>query len=307
MREFHSARRPPHRHWNRSPEETMSIDLENLKVLVVDDKPYMRTLVRTILGAFELRKVEEASDGSGGLAEFRHFKPDIVITDWNMEPTNGRAFVRQIRDDEGNPDRFVPIIVMTGHTEPENIAEIRDSGVTEILAKPFSGRLLHERLIAAMSKPRSFVQSADYFGPDRRRRKLAEYLGGDRRYADQTLVVASQLEYEERATAEINELDNAFAAMKRSGAFDMALLLDRVQCLEGSGHGYNYPLITDYAGSLHHFLGNCDHLDEAGIDVVETHLTALAVVASNRMSGQGNETTRELGKCLRSLVGRSLE
>lgn len=284
----------------------MAQNPKNLKVLVVDDKPYMRTLVRAILSGFELRQVEEAADGTEGIEEFRLFQPDIVITDWNMTPTNGQKFVRSIRDDVESPDRYVPIIVMTGHTEPERVAEIRDAGVTEILAKPFSGELLHERLLAALSRPRAFVQSGDYFGPDRRRRKAKDYVTDERRQEDSPLVVASQLEYEERATADISELDHSFADMKEAGRFDMPLLLDRIQGLEGQGHNFNYPLITDYAGSLYHYLGNCEELDEGGIDVVETHLTALAVIASNRVSGQGNDVARDLGKCLRELVGRSL-
>ena len=195
---------------------------------------------------------------------------------------------------------------MTGHTEHARIAEIRDAGVTEILAKPFSGDLLHERLISALSKPRSFVQSGDYFGPDRRRRTPIEDLVQERRSSDQILMVASQLEFEERATAEINELDGVFSDMKFNGAFDMPCLIDRVQCLAGQAKNYDYPLITEYAESLYSYLGDCDVLDEDGVEVVETHLTSLAVIAGNRMSGQGNEIARDLGKCLRELVGKTL-
>ena len=76
----------------------MSTELDKTKVLVVDDKPYMRTLVRAILGGFKLRRVEEANDGSEGFEEYRQFQPDIVITDWNMQPISGRKFVRSIRE-----------------------------------------------------------------------------------------------------------------------------------------------------------------------------------------------------------------
>ena len=90
----------------------MSYDPENLKVLVVDDKPYMRTLVRVILNGFEIAKVEEAADGSQGFDILRQFNPDLVITDWQMQPTNGKKFVQLIRDYKGGASRFVPIIVM---------------------------------------------------------------------------------------------------------------------------------------------------------------------------------------------------
>ncbi len=284
----------------------MSYDLKDLKVLVVDDKPYMCTLVRAILAGFEIGKVEVAGDGSQGYDKFRLSNPNIVITDWNMQPANGRILVWYIRNCEDSPNRIVPIIVMTGHTEPECITQIRDAGATEILAKPFSGNLLIERINSALSKPRSFVRSANFSGPDRRRRKLAEYVGIDRRCEGQTQIVASQLIYEELAAKEINDLDDAFSAMKQSDEFDIPLLLDHLQWLEGHGHRHNYPLITDFAGSLSHFLGNCDALDKTGPEIVDAHLTALAFIASNRMSGQDNETGREMHKCLRELVGMSL-
>ena len=50
-------------------------------------------------GSFELRKIEEVNDGSEGFDEFREYNPDIVMTDWNMLPTNGRNLVRSIRED----------------------------------------------------------------------------------------------------------------------------------------------------------------------------------------------------------------
>ena len=60
--------------------------------------------------------------------------------------------------------------------------------------------------------------------------------------------------------------------------------------------------MTEFAGSLSHFLGKHNALDKTGIEIIDTHLSALAVIASNRMSGQGDETGRELRKCLRELV-----
>ena len=50
--------------------------------------------------------------------------------------------------------------------------EARDSGVTEIIAKPVSLRSLYSRIVAVIERPRPFIRTPDYFGPDRRRRQI---------------------------------------------------------------------------------------------------------------------------------------
>src|ERR1043165_6226341 len=54
------------------------------KVLVVDDEPYMRKVVRAMLMASGVRNVIEASDGPTGLEMIRSNMPDVVILDWEM-------------------------------------------------------------------------------------------------------------------------------------------------------------------------------------------------------------------------------
>jgi DNA-binding response OmpR family regulator len=73
---------------------------------------------------------------------------------------------------------------MTGHSEKSRVVEARDAGVTEFVAKPLTARSVLERLQAVIYRPRPFVRSAGYFGPDRRRRDEIAYNGPWRRAAD---------------------------------------------------------------------------------------------------------------------------
>jgi FixJ family two-component response regulator len=59
--------------------------------------------------------------------------------------------------------------MLTGYTEIERVMEARDSGITEFLAKPISARTLYSRLCSVVDQPRSFVNSEEFAGPDRRR------------------------------------------------------------------------------------------------------------------------------------------
>jgi two-component system chemotaxis response regulator CheY len=158
----------------------MGYNLSKLRVLIVDDSKNMRMLVRTVLNAIGVTTVREAGDGQAGLIELRANPIDIAIVDWVMEPMDGLEFVRQVRSADDSPNLFLPIIMMTGHTERHRIFKARDAGVTEFLAKPITAKTLLLRLTNIIEHPRPFVRAKGYFGPDRRRRS-EEYAGPERR------------------------------------------------------------------------------------------------------------------------------
>ncbi|MEE8393358.1 MAG: response regulator [Rhodospirillales bacterium] len=162
-------------------------NLEKLNFLVVDDNKHMRVLVRTILNTLGVRNVTEADDGAGAFKELQHFHADIVICDWNMDPFDGLDFTRMVRTASDSPNPFVPIIMLTGHTETHRVMEARDAGIHEYIAKPISPKSLYSRIRAIIERPREFVRvkgALGYFGPDRRRHRAHGYLGADRRKSD---------------------------------------------------------------------------------------------------------------------------
>jgi two-component system chemotaxis response regulator CheY len=165
----------------------MSLDFSNLRLTVVDDSSYMRWLVRKVLEAFDIKDVVEAEDGSGALAELKRRMPDIVLVDFAMEPMDGIAFTRRVRQGEDSPNIYLPIIMMTGYTEMHRVIEARDAGVTEIVAKPVAAASLYSRLAAVIERPRPFIRAGTFFGPDRRRRQVP-FDGPDRRAGEDDLM-----------------------------------------------------------------------------------------------------------------------
>lgn len=158
-------------------------NIERLNFLVVDDNRHMTMLVRTILHAFGVRSCEEAFDGADALKVLKHFPADIIVCDWIMQPLDGIEFVRLIRTGRDSPNQYVPIIMLTGHTETARVMEARDAGVTEFLAKPVSAKKLYSRIKSIIETPRPFLKAGHFFGPDRRRRQMASHKGGERRQA----------------------------------------------------------------------------------------------------------------------------
>ena len=147
-------------------------DFSQLGVMIVDDNRHMRALLCSIMHALGISRVKEVSDGETALKVVEEFKPELVITDWHMEPMNGIELVRRLRKSGDEATRYIPIIMLTGHSELARVQEARDSGIHEFLAKPISAKSLFTRIAAIIENPRPFIKTDAYFGPDRRRQDI---------------------------------------------------------------------------------------------------------------------------------------
>ena len=158
--------------------------LHSLNILLVDDNQHMRAITGAILKSAGVRHIREVSDGAMALQSLREHPSDLAIVDFNMFPLDGVEFTRLVRNspDSGNP--YLPIIMMTGHSEKGRVMEARDAGVNEFVAKPITAKALFDRIQAVIIRPRAFVKTEGYFGPDRRRLKPAKYNGLMRRSSD---------------------------------------------------------------------------------------------------------------------------
>mgnify|MGYP002629807160 CR=1 FL=1 len=155
-------------------------DISQVKILIVEDNLHFRTLMRTILQALGVEIVEEARDGAEAMEVLASFEADLAIIDWKMDGVDGVECVRRIRNGEDNVNKFLPIIMVTGYTDESLAKEARNAGVNDFLSKPISAKSLLSRIKSVISEDRPFVESGEYFGPDRRRQDR-EYDGADKR------------------------------------------------------------------------------------------------------------------------------
>lgn len=163
----------------------MSYDFSRITILVVEDNQPMLDITKSLLNAFGCGHVVGAQNGAIGYRKFVEFNPDLVIADWMMRPMDGITFTQKIRQEPDSPNPYVPVILMTGFSEKRRVFAARDAGVTEFLVKPFTARDLYRRIVQVIERPRQFVRSEDFFGPDRRRKADEEYQGPKRREDDQ--------------------------------------------------------------------------------------------------------------------------
>ena len=157
-------------------------DMARLRVLVADPFYQLREIIRDILlRGIGVDEVIDCKDGDEAINLLRELGADVVLADAAMQPMGGIALCKKIRAGIEGVDPYLPVIVMSGRPEVTEITAARDAGVNEYLAKPLSAKILDLRLHAVVERPRPFVRSDNFFGPDRRRRGQEDFPGQDRR------------------------------------------------------------------------------------------------------------------------------
>lgn len=139
--------------------------IQQLSVLVVDDSPFARNMVRSLLANIGVKNTHEAADGIAALEMIREVSPDVVVLDWEMPLLNGPELVRIVRSPGVFPVPDIPIIMLSAHGERWRVIEAAKLGVNEFLCKPVSAKALQERLMSILLKPRESVRLGEYYGP----------------------------------------------------------------------------------------------------------------------------------------------
>jgi two-component system, chemotaxis family, chemotaxis protein CheY len=123
---------------------------KGMKILVVDDFPTMRRIVRNLLKELGYSNVDEAEDGQAGLARLRSGTYDFVISDWNMPNLDGLAMLKQIRADASLA--HLPVLMVTAESKKENIIAAAQAGASGYVVKPFTAATLDEKLNKILEK-----------------------------------------------------------------------------------------------------------------------------------------------------------
>jgi CheY-like chemotaxis protein len=133
-----------------SPKSDTDVD----RILVVDDLPDNYILLQTVLED-EGYQVEIADNGYAALDQITSHPPDLVLLDVMMPGMNGFEVTRRIRRNPSLP--FIPILLVTGYTEPAP-ADGFDAGADGFIRKPINFDDLLNR-IRAILQPKHFVDS----------------------------------------------------------------------------------------------------------------------------------------------------
>ncbi|MCK5293202.1 MAG: response regulator [Arcobacteraceae bacterium] len=120
---------------------------DKLTVLYVDDSNTLLKLVSLFLNNI-FKKVYTASNGVEGLESYKVNNPDIVITDLTMPKMDGHNLIKNIK--KINPD--APIIIISAHSDSQNLLEVIHMGVSDFIPKPIDLELLQNALFKIANK-----------------------------------------------------------------------------------------------------------------------------------------------------------
>lgn len=123
---------------------------KNIKILVVDDFPTMRRIIRNLLKELEFVNVDEAEDGAVGLEKLRGGNYGLVVSDWNMPNMDGLAMLQAIRADPIMAK--LPVLMVTAEAKKENIIAAAQSGANGYVVKPFTAITLEEKITKIFEK-----------------------------------------------------------------------------------------------------------------------------------------------------------
>lgn len=172
---------------------SLTMNLRDLVILVADPSSYISMLIHSMLRGFGTNKVMEVRNSNGVFQVLTGQKIDILICDARLPPHGGLALTRAIRRKEDNENRTIPILIMTSDVRETTIKLARDAGANMVIAKPLSPASLYDRLAWIAFNPRPFVDTASYFGPDRRF-KIEGYPNGiGRRKGDKAVEIAEEV------------------------------------------------------------------------------------------------------------------
>ncbi len=127
----------------------MALD-QNMKVLVVDDFPTMRRIIRNLLKEIGYENVDEAEDGSLAFDKLKGGDFDFVVSDWNMPNMTGLDLLKAVRAEASVKD--IPFLMVTAEAAKENIVEAVGAGVNNYIVKPFTAAVLREKIDKILEK-----------------------------------------------------------------------------------------------------------------------------------------------------------
>ena len=257
-----------HDNENESPAEKENLPVElrkNLKILLVDDSPDNRFLIKAFLKK-ESCIIHEATNGTEAVENFNREKWDVILMDMQMPVMDGYAATRKIREIESEKQlEPTPVVALTAHSINTEIKKCLDAGCDVHLAKPVSKNALISLIgeitpgvdsTAAEKPPEDDTAIRVTIDPD-----LSDLIPG---YIDHRKEDVVKL-HEFLKTREYREIERCGHSMKGSGGgygFDEITRIGAF--IEKAGKARNAGRIEEGIEKLEHYLEHLVIVEEDG-------------------------------------------
>lgn len=137
-----------------------NISLHEFKILLVDDDVTNLLLLNTILNKYKANTTQ-VKNGLEGLEKLANTTFDIIITDIQMPKMNGFEFASKVRSMTDNGNYAIPIFALSAHVTNKEIQRAEQSGITEILSKPYKELILINKIMKALKLSSELAVSSE--------------------------------------------------------------------------------------------------------------------------------------------------
>jgi len=121
-----------------------------IKILIVDDHPVTRKMLRQILKQLSFDDIREAVDGDMAMEILGDEDINLMFTDLNMPKVTGMELIQKIR--EKAEHRELPVIVVSGEGDYDMVLKAMQTGADSFIVKPFAPKTVIEKIAQVLSR-----------------------------------------------------------------------------------------------------------------------------------------------------------
>jgi CheY-like chemotaxis protein len=137
-------------------------------ILLLDATPMGMSILVQIVTGLGAKNLYRCSTVAEAQEVATHFELDLAIVDASPATGGSYEFVRWLRQELKDGNRYTPVVLTAGHTMRSDVAKSRDCGGNIMIAKPIAPITMLERIIWVAKGDRPFLFTDTYNGPDRR-------------------------------------------------------------------------------------------------------------------------------------------
>jgi DNA-binding response OmpR family regulator len=169
-----------------SPHSNGRVNLTAATVLLLERNTQSLTILFQALSGFGVYKFAKCHLVEEAKRVVHERQIDLVVMDPSVENDAGYDFVRWLRTQKMDPNSYVPIILVSGHTQQSNVHRGLNAGASYVIVKPLAPAVLLERILWIAHENKAFIETVDYLGPDRRAHEMGPPPGLEERRKGQS-------------------------------------------------------------------------------------------------------------------------
>lgn len=144
------------------------LNLDQAKVLLIEDPQPGAEILSQVFFGYGVRHPVRCVTPEEAMARLEEEPYELIICDGDLPRGQAYDFVMRLRRSALEPNRYCPVILLSGHTPSAYVEKARDCGANFVVAKPIRPMVLLERIVWVCGDSRIFVELDGYVGPDRR-------------------------------------------------------------------------------------------------------------------------------------------